>query len=88
MSFAAAWAISIVWSSSDSRTPRRRPSMIGRMPTLGNPLWVKTVWFIFSCSFLLAWRWIIPKSHFSGCASGVRTGSEYGADGSMRANET
>ncbi len=25
----------MVWSSSDSRTPPRRPSMVGRMPILG-----------------------------------------------------
>jgi hypothetical protein len=31
-------AIAIVCSSSDSRTPRRRPSMIGRTPILGKEL--------------------------------------------------
>ena len=50
MSFAAALAMSMVWTSSDSLTPRRRPSMIGRMPTLGKPLWVNTVCAIFLSS--------------------------------------
>ena len=51
--FAAAFAMFIVWTSSDSRTPRRRPSMIGRMPTLGN--WkesqmVRLMVFVAPCS--------------------------------------
>ena len=50
MNFAALCAISIVGPSSDSRMPRRRPSMIGRMPTAGNGLFVQTV-FISLISF-------------------------------------
>src|SRR5690554_6397495 len=36
----------MVCVSNDSRTPRRRPSLIGRMPTLGNPLSHQIVLFI------------------------------------------
>jgi hypothetical protein len=32
---AAVFAISMVWFSSDSRTPLRRPSMAGRIPIFG-----------------------------------------------------
>jgi hypothetical protein len=35
-SFAADFAISMVWFSSDSRTPLRRPSMAGRIPIFDN----------------------------------------------------
>ena len=50
MNFAALRAISIVGASSDSRMPRRRPSMIGRMPTAGNGLFVQTVFMSFAPS--------------------------------------
>ena len=37
ISSAVAFAMAMVWASSDSRTPRRRPSMAGRMPIFGRP---------------------------------------------------
>ena len=35
ISSATAFAMAMVWPSRDSRTPRRRPSMAGRMPIFG-----------------------------------------------------
>jgi len=35
ISSAAALAMFIVWTSSDSRTPLRRPSIVGRIPIFG-----------------------------------------------------
>ena len=37
ISLATDCACRMVWSSSDSRTPPRRPSIVGRIPTRGNP---------------------------------------------------
>jgi hypothetical protein len=51
ISLAALLAMFMVCSSSDSRTPLRRPSITGRMPTLGKPFLLQIVLSIPTSSF-------------------------------------